>query len=337
MRAATAAACAGLLVASGSAQASTPTGKPGDLVLRLLDFHGAPVSSAEVTVLTVKDFGHMAALHYLRPPDRLQPADFLDGRARLSGLPAGDYVLVVTSPPLAPTASFRIRLFDDAPTEVCVRMHRGAVATGIVVDEQGRPLAGAIVKAEVPSDDRTGTFLPIAEPEARRFLPRGAATVRTDERGAYRLAALARGNHRLVVQREERVAVRVDFACQDDSPLPLPPIALARGTRVKGEATVDGVRVSRVKIILSWTPVTAPSTSDVLPLVQSITAFTDDHGRFQVAEPLGDGIWQAVAAAAGNGNDVFTALQQMQQSRQRLELTASPRERELSFALTTSH
>jgi hypothetical protein len=115
------------------------------------------------------------------------------GRFTCARLPAGRYVISVTrdgwvgaaygaARPLRPGSA--VPLADGQRADVVLRMVRGAVITGTVLDERGQPAAGASVVAL-----RATTI-----EGQRRMIATGSAGL-TDDRGVYRIYGLAPGDY----------------------------------------------------------------------------------------------------------------------------------------------
>lgn len=114
-----------------------------------------------------------------------------EGHYRLGHLPAGQLYLVVSPPgerALAALATDQRRFTAGEETIVNVAMQKGAVLSGRVVDEAGRPVPGARVQATPKGGSPTRTF--VRTPRANTDLtgPDGAFRIDCLEGGAYAVA-----------------------------------------------------------------------------------------------------------------------------------------------------
>jgi hypothetical protein len=110
-----------------------------------------------------------------------------DGYVVFRDLPAGRYSMAADAFGFASSA-YPPRVVEltnrDAPTDVSLRLWRYASITGTVIDERGEPVVGAAVAAFRHTTGARGVALRFA-----------SQTVRTDDRGVYRLAPLTPGRY----------------------------------------------------------------------------------------------------------------------------------------------
>ena len=175
---------------------------PNTLFGRVLDAgSNAPVGGAQVTLfaylgpagppqaVAFTTFAGASATSPLASAPRGLITDG-DGEFFFGDLPAGRYAIKVAAIGylnggyLAPTSTSPAHLIDvvdnERPSAVVVRLVRGASISGTVVDDRGDP----IVDAPVQAFNRIGLDLEEAGPR-----------VRTDDRGAYRIASLQPGGY----------------------------------------------------------------------------------------------------------------------------------------------
>ena len=140
------------------------------------------------------------------------------GRFAFAGLPSGSFSLVAAKPGFVrtyfgarrpgSTVGVPIAVADgSAVANVTLKMARGAVITGTVFDERGRPMPGVSVRARrlVRAPDGTRTFGSI--------VPGISATSTTDDRGVYRIYGLSPDDY---VVSAEPVLVRAGLAAGTD-------------------------------------------------------------------------------------------------------------------------
>ena len=115
------------------------------------------------------------------------------GRFTCAGLPAGRYSIAVTRDGWVATAygarrplrsGTPIPIGDGQRTDVVIRMLRGAVITGALLDESGQPAAGATVVA-----------LRASMQNGERRLTAAGTVATADDRGVYRIFGLPPGDY----------------------------------------------------------------------------------------------------------------------------------------------
>ncbi len=163
----------------------------------------APVRRATVTIAS-------------RDPSVMRMAVTDDGgRFRVAPVPAGRYTVTVERPgfvplrdPRAPAMSAVTVAEGQHRSDVSLRMARGAVITGRVLDRQGQPLASvAIAVAERRTVGRQVTTRQVRVPGS----PGGA---RTDDRGVYRVFGLPAGTYVLAVTPSPSIGARLATAAE---------------------------------------------------------------------------------------------------------------------------
>jgi protocatechuate 3,4-dioxygenase beta subunit len=171
--------------------------RPGVRISGRVEFSGNPPTAMRQMSVTAEAAD---GTHVDVPPQAVAPA----GRFTIDGLPGGNYVLRLTGIPsgwMLQSATYQGRDVSDVPLrphqrgtridiadgqralDVTIRMPRGAVLTGTVVDHTGHPLAHTSVAA-----------FRFAYQNGERRLAR-YRDVQTDERGVYRLYGLAAGEY----------------------------------------------------------------------------------------------------------------------------------------------
>jgi len=151
--------------------------KGADVIVEVRDTANAPVAGASVELRALAE--------------QRQVSDG-DGVARFRGVGPGSHFAVASAAGLARGAEL-VQVPEGGAMEIRVRviLQRGAPASGIVVDEDGKPVAGALVVA-VPA----ATVL--AGIEA------GKDGVTSDARGKFTIPAVAAGSYRFTAIKEGR-------------------------------------------------------------------------------------------------------------------------------------
>jgi protocatechuate 3,4-dioxygenase beta subunit len=125
----------------------------------------------------------------LKPLAPLKAVTDVDGRYRLEGVPAGKYTVVPSSPTSVNTeagAGKEVNVTDASTAEdIDFSLTRGGVITGKITDSDGRP----VIAEEVSLNS-----VDPSKPGGQSITPGGRVYV-TDDRGIYRIFALAPGRY----------------------------------------------------------------------------------------------------------------------------------------------
>jgi hypothetical protein len=131
-----------------------------------------------------------------------------DGTFTLDRLRGGRYALtafkdgyVMTSPSPGRSTRLRVAVADGEVQNLTIRLSRGAVITGVVVDVDGQPAQGIAVSALM------SRF--VGEVGERRFMPSGVTASPSDDRGTYRIYGLPAGEYVIAAQPQGRQGVGV--------------------------------------------------------------------------------------------------------------------------------
>jgi len=150
---------------------------------------GQPIKSAIVSVWLDQGRNRVAAL--------TDP----EGRWELRGLPLGELVPTAEKPGYVidvVQAGRTISLTESRPArDVDLKLARGAVLSGRIVDDSGDAVAGIQVMA----------LRQVSTSSGARFLPHGGGST-TDDRGEYRIFGLEPGEYVLAAQRMDRVRLQ---------------------------------------------------------------------------------------------------------------------------------
>jgi Carboxypeptidase regulatory-like domain len=119
------------------------------------------------------------------------------GRYALTAFKDG-YVMMPSGPGRSAQPSLRIAVADGETQNVTLRLSRGAVITGVVVDVDGQPAQGIAVSAL--SRRYIGAM------GERRFMPSGVTASPSDDRGIYRIYGLPAGEYVIAAQPQARQA-----------------------------------------------------------------------------------------------------------------------------------
>ena len=205
----------------------------------------------------------------------LEPA----GQAPLSLTPGQELAEAPTNPDEAEVSGERVLVGDGAAEESELEAMEPAEGerrvTGRVVDELGRPVAGALVEVS-----RSGGLL--LELEGLRGIGRARAEARTDGQGEFVLTSGLRGKHPVEVKASGFAPLRVDRDLAGGEVAPLEDLVLLRGVELRG-FVVDaaGLGVAGVGIV----PRTPQPSGFVVTLsgrVDDPDFTTEDDGSFHI-------------------------------------------------------
>jgi hypothetical protein len=173
-------------------------------IVALLAQTPAPSASISGTVTTTDTPGRpLARVVVTLTGTELRPALTVitdtEGRFAFTGLPAGRFTLTAAKPPYLtvshgqtnPGLGSGVPIAVEAGAQIAgltVKMPRGAVITGKVLDDFGRPLPGAVILPLQPRTERGET----------RLIQAGPSVARTDGQGIYRAYGLAPGEYTVI-------------------------------------------------------------------------------------------------------------------------------------------
>jgi hypothetical protein len=246
------------------------------------------------------------------PEQRVRLAP-LSPLATVPGVPPGRFVLEIDAPGFAKTLSAPFDI-QPATRELALEvvLDRGTTLRGVVQDEQGTPLAGAVVQVEpdgAAPDNPVWRMLAQAVPDRRT---KTKAT--TDTGGWFTLPNLARGLYQLRVDHPDACQeVFAGLRLDSDGDRTLPALRLVIGAEVSGRATAGGKVASQLQVIA--TTRVEGTAAAVRP--QRLETVTDATGAFRLPRRLPPGSYELQAAAVGQASpeaQVFEMLRQLQRS-----------------------
>ena len=259
---------------------------------RVVDDAGRPLSGAEIRVDALP--GEDPLPEVVRPD--------AGGTWRAGPLAAGEYRLTPRQPGFVARRPVQLMLGSstvggDRPQ--ILELVRGAEIAGRVVDQKGRPIAGAIVRCLVPGREDLAVIvdpLPLAAEAAG--LPSGSGhalgrtrTVGTDSGGRFELADMLPGRVFVEVSRQGSVPHRSgQLGLLPGQRLDVAAITLRDGVPINGRVVddagtpVDGARVS----IAGSTQAAAPAGGKSSAAEPEIVLVTDRGGQFATSATEGE-------------------------------------------------
>ena len=277
----------------------------------------------------------------------INPSNYQGEWAIIDGLPSGMFKFQLTEKDHAKTLSemFTVEQGGD-PIEVTVMLTNGAEITGTVIDDLGKPVAGASVASDMNAGlaANTGIFEIF-----RTMIPEKhtSRSVRTDSQGRFRISRLSFADYMLRVSHDrycEGTAINIKLT-EEGQTVDAGVIQLTKGTLVEGVTTVDGNPTGQVKVVISLpTPIT-PVTREAQPQTPeamqeaakrlfSIKVLSDGDGRFTMLKRVPPGTYK-VTAARQSADNPFMALLDMKQSEQELIIAPGQDRAVINFNLSS--
>jgi Carboxypeptidase regulatory-like domain len=247
-------------------------------------------------------------------PEQRVRLDGLTDHAELADVPAGRFVCQVEAEGFARSwsAPFDTRRPPEQPPgpatvhEVEVKVDPGSTLTGLVTDETGAPLAGAVVLTQPdgilpdsPLFQTLGKGLPTRTTGLRAV---------ADAFGRVRLDQLCAGTYQLQVDHPDACRTfvrRVEVARGEERALP--PIALPIGAEVTGRVTQGGRVPGQVKVVLS----TAGTAAG--PEFIRIETIAAADGRFRLPRRVPPGGYELRATVVGTAEPEAQIIHQLLQ------------------------
>ncbi len=257
------------------------------------------------------------------------PAEFKGEWALIQGLPSGEFRFQVTDRDHAKTLSEPFTVVEGGdPAEVVMTMTLGAIIQGTVVDDTGKPVAGAKVTTDLNAGAAADT--PLLD-IFRGMMPEkhSVMATETDAQGRFRLTKLAYADYMVRVAHPafcEAKAVDIKLETQGqihDAGV----IQLARGTLVTGITSVAGQPAGQIKVTLSNPPDPAAANGAAGALAGAAAARANANALFSAwAVSAGDGSFQLlkrvppgtykVTASRQSTTSPFDALMDMKETEQ---------------------
>lgn len=276
--------------------------KGGVIAGTITDENGKPVVRAEVTLIwylgneSERHRASYAPLHWYQSNSTDE-----QGRYRLSGLPAGKYLVRIgneTSRPVSRSKSYPATFYpsttDDAKAKV-IEIEDGGIATGIDI-KLGQPEAlftahGRIIDAVTGAPMvgvriRYATLFSIGDPIRSWRITRE----RTNAQGEFQLPGLPPGKHAALLEAADAPDFYTEFARFEIDAADVKGVELkaARGSTITGIVTIEGAKSQ-----------TLPPDRNKLVIVSSY-----DKGELQaptiVSHPNPDGSFRLIGLKPGN-------------------------------------
>lgn len=312
--------------------------------LRVLGNNGQPIKAYSLSLKRHFPNNPLGIGNVPEFPDRRvnpsdYPAEFGGHWAAIRGLPNGEYVFQIQDNTHAKTLTPPFRVAEsEAPPEVEVVLTLGAAITGLVVDDRGKPLAGATVITDMNNAFAgEGGFFEIF----KQFIPEkhSKASVKTDQGGRFRLTKLAFADYMLRVAHPDFCeGLNYDIKLEGEGQqVDVGTITLSRGTVIEGTTTVEGLAAGQIKVTIS-----VPQGEGGVPHVEggappkpqfSTSVISSNEGTFRLLKRVPPGTYKISACRQGGENNPFMILLDMKETERVIQVQPGQDQLRIDFSL----
>ncbi len=242
-------------------------------------------------------------------PEQGVRLDGMTDYGEVDGLPAGTFVCEVVAAGYAKTLSAPFTVGAEPPaaaTRIDVVVSRGATLRGVVLLEDGTPLAGAEVASQADGADPDHPAWKLLAGNVPDRITAVRTTTAAD--GSFALPHLTFGDYQLAVQHPEACPtmvrqIRVDRVAE----ILVPTIRMVRGALVMGHATFGGRVAGQIKVVL------AEAGSGRQGPMTRLETVTDAQGVFRMPRRVPPGTYELRAAVVGTAEPDTQILAQLLQ------------------------
>lgn len=257
---------------------------------------------------------------------RVTPADYEGDYATIRNVPNGEFVFQIIENDHAKTLSqpFTMTAEKQSPS-VDVTLVLGASISGQVVDDQGRPVAGATVVTDMNGGVAidTGFFEMF-----RSFLPdkHTTSSEKTNSNGEFRLRRLAFADYMLRVSHPdfcEGMVLEIKLE-SDGEDRNVGQIQLRRGAVVEGTCRLGGRGTGQIKVMIGPPTGYKPeldAAGKPKGVMFTATATTDGDGLYRFLKRVPPGTYKIHAFKEAGSDDVFGRFKQMKETERPLIIT----------------
>jgi len=323
--------------------------KRGAVKLRVLTAKNRPVKSYRLSLKRAFPNNPNNIGNVFDFRDRnINPGQYQGDWAIIEGLPSGTFKFQITERNHAKTLSEMFIVEEGGNAEVTCVLTMGAAIKGTVIDDQGQPVAGALVSSDMNAGLAAGSGI---FDMFRSMIPEKHTTrsVRTDKQGRFRLSRLSFADYMLRVSHKgycEGTAINIKLT-QEGQEADAGVIKLERGALVEGITTVDGNPIGQVKITVSMPtpenpvpsqPITQPNSPEQMEQTAkrlfNIHVLSDGNGNYTMTKRIPPGVYK-ITAARQSADNPFMALLDMKQSERELIVSPGQDRVEVSFNLSS--
>ncbi len=295
-------------VKAGNREVQVVLERQGSIIARVTNAQGRPLRNYRVEVRTwfegQDDYGRSTI-----PPVEVRGAR--NGEYRISGIEAGNYVLMVEAVGYARSFSpkFTIQNEQEQDTIVRVRMTKGGTITGMVVDSSGKPVKGAAVQT-LSENYQDNPLVQMLSGLITYNITRKTAV--TDSKGRFRLDLLAPGRYQVRIDHPEYSRLyQKGIEVVNDRVFDTGILRLTKGALLEGVVYFRGAPVPGAEVNIS------AQFGEGQAVFEKV--FADAKGKFKLARRLRPGSYEIQASRTDMSNPLLK-MADMQRSLQRITL-----------------
>lgn len=301
--------------------------KRGSVKLRVLTANNRPVKVYRMSLKRAFPNNPNNIGNVMDFPDRnINPGQYQGEWAIIEGLPSGSFRFQISERKHAKTLSemFVVEQGQDGVEVTCV-LTMGASITGTVINDQGQPVAGALITSDMNAGLAAGSGI---FEIFRKMIPEKHTTrnVRTDKQGRFRINKLSFADYMVRVSHDkycEGTAINIKLT-EEGQVVDAGVIQMQLGTLVEGITTLDGNPSGQIKVVISMpTPTGAklPTLQPNSPASMEQAAkrmfntkvLSDGNGNYRMLKRVPPGTYK-VTASRQSSNNPFKQLLDMKQS-----------------------
>lgn len=295
----------------------------GQVTVQVLSKTGGPMRSYQVWLKTY--FEGQPIYGNTNVYKKVERAD--NGITTLEGIDPMAYVVEVQAAGHAKAFSepFKITTSQQEVPKVTVRMNEGGVIEGVVVNQAGQPIAGAVVTTR-PNKLIDNPLVEMFQVPHRIT----KTTAKTDAQGVFRIKLLNDGLYQLRYEHPDYCTLTTnDTNVVTGETANVGQVRMMTGVLLTGVVRVNGVPLGQIKVQVS----AVADETNTSPTPFSCEAITDNQGRYILTKRLPPGSYEAYAAQQMQNNP-FIMIVQMQKSKKPFRVTGNQRTRILDLNLT---
>lgn len=332
------------MVLSGDTSVKLVLGQRATVKLKVLAANGTPVKAYRLSLKRYYASNPLGIGNVLDFSDRNvtpgdYPAEYGGEFAAIRGMPPGEFRFQLEDTAHAKTLSPPFTVAEGGPEpEVIAQLTLGGSITGTVVDDSGKPVAGATVTTDlnggIAAD--SGIFEVF-----RNMMPEkhSKASTKTDRQGRFRMNKLAYADYMVRVAHPdfcEGSAINIKIETEGQV-FDTGVIQMSKGAIVEGVTSVEGVPTGQIKVSVSMAmteglPAADPTAIRPSKAFFNASVISDGDGTFRLLKRVPPGSYKIVASRQSADNP-FSTLIDMKQTEQQLVVAPGQDRLQFSFNL----